>query len=431
MPQGRISKRSVDALACPAGKDREFLWDEDLAGFGISAFASGKKAYVVQFRRNGRSRRVSLGEHGRLTADEARSRAKKMLGAVESGADPVEERKAARAVWTFGEVADEFMRLHVAKKRKARTYEDYKALLTRIIEPAIGNVRVVDLRRVEVSRLHSKLADKPYTANRVLALISSIWNWAAKRDEVSFAANPAKGVERNPETANGRYLTSEEFSRLGDALREAETIGLIWNLNDAAPGAKHIPKANRRTVIDPYAIAAIRLLILTGARLREILDARWQHVDIERGIIHLPDSKTGAKPLYFSAAALTILSALPRIEGNPHIIPGEKQGAPRTDLKKPWAAIKRAAGIEGVRIHDLRHSFASFGAGASLGLPIIGKLLGHSQPATTARYAHLDADPMRRAVETIGSTINAAMNRSQSAQVLKLNDARLTARRKA
>ena len=163
--------------------------------------------------------------------------------------------------------------------------------------------------------------------------------------------------------------------------------------------------------LDPFAVAAIRLLILTGARLREILDAQWSYVDFERGILFLPDSKTGRKPVYSSAAAQAVLAALPRIEGNPHIIAGAKDGAPRADLNRPWAAVRRAAGLEGVRLHDLRHSFASVGAGASMGLPIIGKLLGHSQAATTARYAHLDADPLRRAVDTIGATIAAAMER--------------------
>ncbi len=167
------------------------------------------------------------------------------------------------------------------------------------------------------------------------------------------------------------------------------------------------------------AIAAIRLLILTGARLREILHAKWEHVDFERGIIHLPDSKTGAKPIYLSAAALTILAALPRLKGNPHLIPGERDGAPRVDLKKPWGAVTKAAGLEGLRLHDLRHSFASFGAGASFGLPIIGKLLGHAHPATTHRYAHLDADPMRRAVETIGDRISAAM-KGKSADIVPI-----------
>ena len=143
-------------------------------------------------------------------------------------------------------------------------------------------------------------------------------------------------------------------------------------------------------------------------------------MDFERGILFLQDSKTGKKPVYLSAAALAILAALPRVGGNPHIIAGAKDGAPRSDLKKPWAAVTKAAGLEGVRLHDLRHSFASIGAGASMGLPIIGKLLGHTQAATTARYAHLDADPMRRAVDTIGATITAAMDGKKGGDVVPL-----------
>ena len=183
-------------------------------------------------------------------------------------------------------------------------------------------------------------------------------------------------------------------------------------MDETKPKAKHLASpANRRTLVDPFALAAIRLLILTGARLREILHAKWEHVDYERGMIYLPDSKTGAKPIYISAAARAVLTSLARFNDNPYIIPGSNKQAPRADLKNPWEAVTRAAGLKGVRIHDLRHSFASVGAGASLGLPIIGKLLGHSQPATTARYSHLDVDVVRRAAETISATISAAMDK--------------------
>ena len=410
MATGRISKRTVDALRCAGKKDRAFLWDDSLAGFGVTAFPSGKKVYVAQFRKDGRSRRIAIGEHGRLTPDEARSEAKKLLGAVETGIDPIEVRRSARGVRTLKEVASDFMRLHVASKRKGRTYEEYERLLRVHILPVLGTRRVLDIKRTDIARLHTAISDRPSAANRALALISSIWNWAARREEVPFAANPAKGIERNPEQGRERFLTSREFSRLGDALRAAETTGLPWSIDRSKPGAKHVPKSgSQHTVVDPFAVAAIRLLILTGARLREVLHARWEHVDTERGILFLPDSKTGKKPVYLSAAALAVLRDLPRIEGNPHIIPGKNEGAPRVDLKGPWEAITRAANLGGLRIHDLRHSFASLGAGASLGLPIIGKLLGHAHAATTQRYAHLDADPMRRAVNTIGATISAAM----------------------
>lgn len=426
MAQGHLTKRAVDALRCDAGKDRAFLWDDALAGFGVAAFPTGRKVYVAQYRKAGRSRRITIGEHGRLTPDEARSQAKVILGAVEKGNDPIAERRAARAVRTFGEVGEEFLSLHVAAKRKERTYDEYAALFRGHVKPAIGGKRIVDVRRADAARLHARMADRPFQANRAIAFISAVWNWAARRDEVALADNPAKGIERYPEQGRERFLTSAELARLGDALREAETVGLPWAVDEVKPSAKHLAKPDKRRVkLDPFAVGAIRLLILTGARLREILDAQWPQVDLERGVIFLSDSKTGKKPIYLSAAAQAVLASLPRIEGNPHIIAGAKDGAPRADLKKPWAAVKRAAGLEGVRLHDLRHSFASFGAGASLGLPIIGKLLGHSQAATTHRYAHLDTDPLRRAVDTIGATISAAMEGKSSGDVVMLKKGRV------
>ena len=245
---------------------------------------------------------------------------------------------------------------------------------------------------------------------------------------------------------------------MGEALRQAETEGLPWNIDETKPTAKHIPKGPKLRRIDPHAIAAIRLLILTGARLREILHAKWDYVDWDHGVINLPDSKTGTKSIYLSAVALAVLTSISRVAKNPYIIPGEKrrkkdgkaqpEPSHRADLKRPWEAIARAAcflervptgdgagkGVRRrhkhrmverstVRIYDLRHSFASMGAGSSLGLPIIGKLLGHSQPATTARYSHLDADPLRRAANVIGDQITAAMD-GKTAKIIPLQPKR-------
>jgi integrase len=287
------------------------------------------------------------------------------------------------------------------------------------LSAANGNHKASTLTRARVAALHQSLAATPYFANRFLAATSKCFAWGMSRGLLPEGhINPAKGVERYREHRRERFLTSEELGRLGDTLRLAETDGLPWTRDYES---KHTPKEeNRRTVLDRFAIAAIRLLILTGARLREILDAKWEHADFERGILFLPDSKTGRKPVYLSAPACQVLTSLPRLEGNPYIIAGVKDGAPRADLKKPWRTVTKAAGLEGVRIHDLRHSFASIGAGASLGLPIIGKLLGHTQAATTHRYAHLDADPMRRAAEAIGSTIDAAMNCKPAGEIVPI-----------
>ena len=432
MASKRITKRAVDALRCPPGKDRVFLWDEDLAGFGVAAMPSGTKVYVAQFRQQKRSRRMKLGEHGRLTPDEARSLAKEVLGAVEKGKDPIEERRARQKVRTFKEVAGDFMRLHVAVKKKPRTHEEYDRLLRLHILPALGGRPITAISKADVARLHGGLGDRPSAANRCLALFDTVWNWAASKGELA-GPSPTKGLERNPERSRERYLTPDELRRLGKALRDAETVGLPWVVDERGPKAKHLPKANRVRLIDPHAVAAIRLLMLTGARLREILEARWDYVDVDRGMMFLPDSKTGRKTLYLSDVALNILDGLPRIAGNPHIIPGNNKGEPRADLKRPWSAIVRAAGLlkavepdaktkprdkkrkrvssvqPSIRLHDLRHTFAATGAGSSLGLPVIGKLLGHSQARTTQRYAHLDADPMHRAANLIGEQIAAAM----------------------
>jgi integrase len=223
-------------------------------------------------------------------------------------------------------------------------------------------------------------------------------------------------------------LTADELSRLGDAVREAETAGLPYAIDEAKPTAKHAPKeVHRRTKIGPHAAAAIRLLILTGARLREILHLKWTQVDLGRGLLLLADSKTGKKAIVLNAPALDILATLPRVGA--YVIAGQAAGTdddkPRADLNRPWRAIVKRARLTGLRIHDLRHTHASVGAGLDLGLPIIGKLLGHTQSSTTARYAHLDADPLRRASEQIGSRLAAAMGDSKPppGEVIPMQDA--------
>ncbi|MGH7442306.1 MAG: tyrosine-type recombinase/integrase, partial [bacterium] len=390
MSKKSVTKRSVDALRCPPGRDRTFLWDDKLSGFGVAAYAppngqekdQGKKVYVIQYRKSGKSHRMKIGEHGRLTPDQARSEAKKLLGAIESGKDPLAERIAERGAKTFGQLAQEFFTFHAEPKRKPRTSEEYRRIAKLHVLPALGQKAAKDIRKADVAKLHAKLSDRPGAANRTLALISSIWNWAVRREELPVGTNPARGIERYAENARERYLSVKELQRLGEALKRAETVGLPWAVDEQKPTAKHIPKKNRLTKLDPYAVAAIRLLIFTGARLREVLGAKWDYVDWDRGLLHLPDSKTGKKTIYLSAPALAILGALPK-SSNPYIIPGlagqypvrksrtgkrQSEGPkPRADLKKPWAAISRAATLQGVRLHDLRHSFAATGAGASLG----------------------------------------------------------------
>jgi integrase len=338
-------------------------------------------------------------------------RARNVLGAVAAGRDPAREKSDERGAATLAELADRFMAEHVEPKRKPGTAAFYRDILDRIVKAELGTRKADKVTRADVARLHGQLRETPFQANRVLAVIGSMYAFADRIGIVPAGMNPARRIEKFVEHRRERFLTVEELERLGAAIREAETVGIPWSPSPIK-NVKHAPKPeNRRTALNPHATAALRLLIFTGARLREILHLRWEHVDFQRGLLLLPDSKTGRKTIVLNAPALAVLSALPRIGS--YVIAGENAGAkdekPRADLNRPWRMVAKHAGLEGVRIHDLRHTHASFGAGAGLGLPIIGKLLGHTQASTTQRYAHLDADPLRRASEHIGTAIAKAM----------------------
>ena len=247
-------------------------------------------------------------------------------------------------------------------------------------------------------------------------MIGSLYSFAERRELVPEHFNPARKIDKYKEERRERFLSAAELERLGRAIGEGETIGLPWHVDAEKPTSRHLAKPeNRRTLLAPEVAAALRLLIFTGARLREILGLRWEWVDLERGLLLLPDSKTGRKSIVLNSAAQAVLATLPRIGA--YVVSGKTPDQPRTDLKRPWDLVCAHAGLSGVRLHDLRHTFASIGAGASLGLPIVGKLLGHTQAQTTARYAHLDAHPLRQASDTIGEQLHAALNgRSRDAR---------------
>ncbi len=427
-PAVRLTKRVVDMVDLARG--RHCIWDAELKGFGVQIEASGTKTYFVRYRqkglgREGARRFFKLGRHGALTAEEARIQAKAILGAVAGGEDPAAmlararmEHVRVRDALTVRRLGELFLEEHVKAKRKARTAEGYATLLRKHVFPALGEIKAEQLTRPDLARVHLAMRAAPHTANRMVAVMSSLFSFAQKRELVPEGFNPAKGVEKYREQGRERYLTGEELKRLGEVLVEAETIGLPWQIDAADPNSKHVPKhwKEQRDVIDWHAVAALRLLLLTGARLREILHLRWRYVDLERGLLLLPDSKTGRKTIVLSRAAQAILDDIAQRDQagrstfpDAFVIKSAVDGQPRHDLKRPWDAVKRCAGLDGVRLHDLRHTFASIGAGSSLGLPIVGKLLGHSQPQTTARYAHLDADPLRRASDIIGEHIARAM----------------------
>jgi integrase len=421
----RITKRVVDGLRPRA---REFaVWDGKLPGFGVRVRSSGAMSYVVVYRagagRGAPARRFTIASVGKTTPEAARRRAKAILGAVAHGHDPAGEKIAERGTLTVAALADRFMSDHVEQKRKPGTIAFYRHLLDKIIKPELGANKADKLTRSQVARLHGKLKATPFQANRVLAAIGSMFAFAGRTGIVAEGTNPARRIEQFKEHRRERFLTGEELVRLGAAIREAETQGIPWDVDEKKPKAKHLPKSkNRFTKISSSGAAAIRLLLFTGCRLREILHLKWGQVDLERGLLFLADSKTGRKTVVLNAPALAVLTSLDRVGS--YVVPGDDPEKPRADLKRPWEAVANRAGLDGVRLHDLRHTYASFGAGTGLGLPIIGKLLGHTQVSTTQRYAHLDADPLRRASESIGGRIAAALDGKRSGPVINLEDTR-------
>jgi integrase len=419
----RISKRTVDALV---PREKPFIkFDQTIAGFGVRVMPNGTKSFILEYRpgaggRTVAKKRLTLGRYGAMTADQAREPALDALARIRLGDDPQAEKARQRTSLTVAGLIEAFIEGHAAKL-KPKSLIAYRSALDKLTA-VHGAQKAERLSRSQVSALHRSLSDSPYAANRVLSAVSKMFSWSESVGLVLEGhANPARGITRYREEGRERYLTGDELARLGDALREGESVGLPYPIDDSRPNSKHAAKPeNRLTRLDPFACAAIRLLILTGARLHEILDAQWAQLDLDRGVMFLTASKTGKKPLHLSAPALAVLASIPRIESNPFVIPGALPGQPRRDLKKPWAAATARAGLQALRIHDLRHSYASFGAGASLGLPVIGRLLGHATPATTARYSHLADDPVRRAAETIGATIDGAMNRTAGGNVVKM-----------
>jgi integrase len=406
----RITKRVVDGLK---PRQNEFtIWDSKITGFGLRVRPTGAKSYIVVYRagpgRGAPVRRYTIAGVGKITPEAARRQAQTLLGSVAHGRDPAGDKANERTMPTVAELADRFLTEHMEPKRRPNTIASYRYVLDRIVKPELGSAKADKVTRASMAKLHRKLMGTPSQANRVIAVIGSMYTFAKRVGVVAEGINPARWVDKFKENRRERFLTTTELERLGLAIREAETKGIPWEVDEAKPTAKHLSKPDSRfSKIDPFAATALRLLLFTGCRLREILHLRWEHVDFERGLLFLPESKSGKKTVVLNAPALSLLSSLKRV--GPYVVPGDDLERPRADLKRPWEAVSRRAGLDGVRLHDLRHTFASYGAGGGLGLPIIGKLLGHTQAATTARYAHLDNDPLRRASERIGGEIATAL----------------------
>ncbi|MBL4601253.1 MAG: tyrosine-type recombinase/integrase [Emcibacteraceae bacterium] len=435
----KLTKKAVDASKPQAS--RYTINDIELKGFQCRVSPSGSKIYYLYYRtQDGRERRPKIGVHGVIATEKARGIAKQWMGLVAEGKDPSQVRQEKRGGSTIKEFAAHYLSVYAETHKKQSSTDGDRRNINKHIIPAIGTLKISEISRRDIIKLHQSMRMVPYAANRVLALLSKMFNLAELWEIRKQGSNPCAHVSKYKESKRERYLSLDELSYISVALVEAEN-----NKTESAT-----------------AIAAIRLLIFTGCRRDEILKLGWIDVDMENACLNLPDSKTGKKKIYLTAPAMAILSELPKLDGNPWVVTGTKSGHHLVNLFKVWKRIKAAAtikiwkdqehlsvifkgtpeyqncsveeiveecqkldispigGVLDVRLHDLRHTFASFAVGTGLSLHMTGKLLGHTQVQTTARYAHLAEDPVRQAAETTASNINAAMMQSKKSNVVKL-----------
>jgi integrase len=405
MATAKLTKRVVDE-AVSAGATL-FLYDTDLKGFGLKVTASGTKTFVVEYRpgsggRGAPKRRMTLGKYGALTTEEARGLAKNILARVHAGEDPAQEKIASRSEMTIGELCDTYI-TDGCETKKASTVATDRGRIERHIKPLLGKKKVKEISRADIERFMRDVAAGKTaadiktikrgraiveggrgTATRTVGLLGGIMTFAVDRG--LRPDNPVRGVKRYTDKKGERFLSSSELAQVGMALATA-----------AREGA------------NPKAIAIIQLLALTGARKSEIAGLKWQEVDLERGYLRLGDSKTGAKALPVGAPAREVLASQPRIGGTEYVFPAASGGGHFQGVEKVWRQVRAAAGFDTLRLHDLRHSFASVGLARGDTLAVIGAILGHADVKTTSRYAHLADDPVRTAADGIAQAVHAAM----------------------
>jgi integrase len=414
--QIKLTKRAIDALK-PTGK-RYSVSDTEIAGFCVRVSTAGGKAYGLRYRvgggRDGRSRWYTIGSHGKITPDQARDIAKGLAVAIAQGGDPAGERNQARNAPNVSEFLDRYIADHVRQNNKTRTQAEVIRQIDANIRPTLGKLKVSDVVRADIAKLHSSMASTPYAANRTLALLSKAFGlaevWGLRPDNT----NPCRRVQRYKEQSRERFLSDKEFAALGEILAKADA------------GPIDVEGHKLPVKINPQAVLAIRLLIFTGARVSEILGLRWETINWQAQRAELPDSKTGKKHLPLPPAALEVLRGLDMPEnGQGYVVRGGKGTSaevPLVNVKDSWLRLRKAAGLDDVRLHDLRHSFASVAASGGMSLVLIGSMLGHKNTATTARYAHLADDPLKAAAEKVSERIKGFLSGEEGgAEVVKLH----------
>jgi integrase len=404
---GRISKRTVEALA-PAERDA-YLWDDDLAGFGVKVTPAGRKVYIAQYRLGGRgsaTRRMTLGVHGTIKPDEARSAASKVLAKVQLGGDPAADKERLRREGTIADLARRYLQEHVAAHNKPGTRAEMERLVAKRIEPEIGRHRVTQLSRARIKEWHHAMHSMPYEANRALACLSKMMSLASTEWELR-ADNPCKGVRRFPEQKRERFFADEELHRIGEALEAAQKA------NSAPAGC----------------VDAIRLLALTGCRLGEVLSFRWADVDLRLGAVRLRDAKAGARTVPLGAPAMALLAKLER--RGEFVVCGADAAKPLSanTLRHFWHRQRVVAGVPDSRPHDFRHTAGTYAAQSGANAFMVRDLLGHKTLAMTGRYVERAADPMKATADAVAGRVSRALAGAPSARVMALDQVRTEGRK--
>ena len=374
MAKGKISSRTVNAFKGEAGKDM-YLWDTEVKGFGLRVQPSGRRSFIYKFRTpDGRRRNRKIGDPKTLTAEAARQAVKSMEHDKAIGKVVISDKPKQKSI-TMRKMCDLYLADYARLHKKPKSVEDDTRYIEKDIKPRLGSKSLSEIGSKDIVKIHSSLADKPIKANRLLALLSKIFNLAEEWEYRDANSNPTQHIRKYKETPRERFLTQSEMIALEKTLSDAE----------------------RDKQVSVSVIHALRVLLMTGARLQEVLTMKWEYVDLDEGKIKLPDSKSGKKTIWLSDKARDYFEVMPRKRGNPFVFPGQRTSSHLVNLQKPWRKLRETAGIEDVRIHDLRHTYASLAVSKNLSLPIVGKLLGHKSSKSTERYAHLYDEVMKNA----------------------------------
>jgi len=404
----KLTKRSVENFEpAPSAIVR---YDDNLAGFGVRVMPSGRRYYFVRYRnKHGRARWFTIGEHGKITVDGARAKARQIFQSVADGGDPSGEREAFRTAPTVTDLLDRYIAEHVEQRNRPATGAAFKGIVERDIRPALGRLNVAAVTRQDIDRFHRSKSATPRQANLALAICSKAFGLAELWEMRATGTNPCSKIERFRENHRERFLSGDELARLGATLRQAETVGL---------------KAGGGTLYRRVITAAIELLLFTGCRLSEVLNLQWEHIDFDKSTIALPETKSGRPQLVtMNAPARQVLKVLEAGKASGWVLPSAfeaKRRLSKSTLEKSWQAIRAAAQLSDVRLHDLRHTVGTYAGQSGANAFLVRDLLRHKNLAMTGRYVNRTDSPVVTLCDQVGERISAAMEGRPSSEVVPL-----------